>query len=568
MNEVVKKFLEHLKGLWTKWSIPQRLILAGIVVVVIVGIVALFGVTTSANYVAVIDAPIRDEAARDRIVTRINEEGIRTNVTANGVVQVSDEATARRLRTILIREDLIPRGIDPWAVFDRERWTITDFERNVNRQRAQTQMVTDHIRAVDGVDNASVSIVWPESTLFRADQNPVTASVIIFPRPGSDIARNRHAIEGIQRLLQLAVEGLSTDNIVITDHTGVILNDFAGMAALDRLNIIEREQRQRQSLEATMRARVLREMQSIFGTDRVRDLNVSIDMDMSVMTVETLEHFPVTIRPRTPGSPFDDSEIVPSILRSRSESRTEYRGTGFHPMGPPGVEGHMPMAFLDRQELFGAVEQETLVHNHEINQRQITEERSPQVGRVTVSVNIDGVWRRVYDDRGNPVVLSNGTIEREFTPLPEEQRRWAEDLVRHAVGFNAGRGDSVIVRTIPFDRTAEFAVEDGEFFRRRQVERTVMVFLFGLALLLVGFIIFRIIAREMERRKRLAEEERARREQALRESAMAEAEQDGLDVSISIEDRGRMELMESVANLAKEHPEDCAQLIRTWLLEE
>jgi flagellar M-ring protein FliF len=95
-----------------------------------------------------------------------------------------------------------------------------------------------------------------------------------------------------------------------------------------------------------------------------------------------------------------------------------------------------------------------------------------------------------------------------------------------------------------------------------------MVFLFGLVLLLVGFIIFRIIAREMERRRRLAEEERARREQALRESAMAEAEQDGLDVSISVEDRGRMELMESVVNLAKEHPEDCAQLIRTWLLEE
>jgi flagellar M-ring protein FliF len=29
-----------------------------------------------------------------------------------------------------------------------------------------------------------------------------------------------------------------------------------------------------------------------------------------------------------------------------------------------------------------------------------------------------------------------------------------------------------------------------------------------------------------------------------------------------------MELMESVINMAKEHPEDCAQLIRTWILEE
>jgi len=29
-----------------------------------------------------------------------------------------------------------------------------------------------------------------------------------------------------------------------------------------------------------------------------------------------------------------------------------------------------------------------------------------------------------------------------------------------------------------------------------------------------------------------------------------------------------MELMESAINMAKEHPEDVAQLIRTWLLEE
>jgi len=58
------------------------------------------------------------------------------------------------------------------------------------------------------------------------------------------------------------------------------------------------------------------------------------------------------------------------------------------------------------------------------------------------------------------------------------------------------------------------------------------------------------------------------REQALRESEMMRAEQEGMDVSISVEERSRMELMESVTNLAKEHPEDCAKLIRTWLLEE
>jgi flagellar M-ring protein FliF len=100
------------------------------------------------------------------------------------------------------------------------------------------------------------------------------------------------------------------------------------------------------------------------------------------------------------------------------------------------------------------------------------------------------------------------------------------------------------------------------------MQTTILVFVSGLTLLLIGFIIFRTVQREMEKRRRLAEEERARREQALRESAIAEAEQEGVDVSISVEERTRMELMESVMNMAKEHPEDCAQLLRTWLLED
>ena len=95
-----------------------------------------------------------------------------------------------------------------------------------------------------------------------------------------------------------------------------------------------------------------------------------------------------------------------------------------------------------------------------------------------------------------------------------------------------------------------------------------MVFLSGLTILLVAFIVFRMVSREMERRRRLAEDERSRREQAIRESAIAQAEESGVDVSISVEERTSMELLESVLNMAKEHPDDCAQLIRTWLLEE
>ncbi|MCL2208665.1 MAG: flagellar M-ring protein FliF [Treponema sp.] len=568
MNEFFKKFFTKVTALWAGWSMQQRIICGVVILVLLGGTAALFRVSSTPVLTSVIDAPIRDEAALDRIVLRLNQENVKVTVTPNGLVQVADEPTARQMRALLIREDLIPSGLDPWQVFDRERWTITDMERNVNLQRALTRMITDHIRSIEDIDDANVTIVWPARELFRADQNPVSASVIITPKPGSDITENRMKIEGVQKLLQFAIEGLQSENVVITDYRGLVLNDFEGMAAMDRLNLIERENKFIRVQETHYRALVLNSLQGIFSSDRVRDLNIKIDMDMSKKTVDTTEHFPVTIKPRTPGLPYDDSILKESILVSETVSETTWTGTGYNPEGPPGVEGQTPPAFRDMSNLYGKMEQTTRTHNEEINRRQIQEEKSPVIDRITVSVNIDGRWKMTYDKKGNPNILPDGSIEREYISVPPEDLRKAEALVRDAIGYSSARGDSVTVQDIPFDRTAEFALEDAEYFRKKQVQTTIIIFLSGLILLLFGFIVFRMVSREMERRRRLAEEERARREQMLRESAMAEAGQDGMDVSISLEERTKMELMEAAINLAKEHPEDAAQLIRTWLLEE
>ncbi|MDR0465533.1 MAG: flagellar M-ring protein FliF [Treponema sp.] len=571
MNDFFKKLLARITALWAGWPMQQRIMIGVIAVVVIGMVIALFMVSSTPVLISVIDAPIRDQSALDRIILRLNQENIKVTVSPTGLVQVADEATARRMRTILIREDLIPSGIDPWAVFDTERWTITDFERNVNFRRAQERLIVEHIRAIEDIDDVGIQIVWPTRELFASQQNPVSVSVRITPKPGSDITlfpQNRGKIEGIQKLLQFAIEGLHPEHIVITDHTGIVLNDFDGMAAADRLALIEQEQKQIRRTEAHYREAILVSLQRIFSSDRVRDLNIKIDMDMSVKSIESKESYPIIMKPQTAGLSYDDSILLESIVRSDSVSETTWRGTGFMPEGPTGVENNVTPAFRDMSNLYGEVSQNTRTTNNEINQRSISEERSPSIDRVTVSVNIDGTWKWKYDAKGNPVETPDKGIEREYTPVSAEYLRYAEDLIRDAIGYNPARGDSVTVRNIPVDRAQEFKDEDAAYFRQKQMQMTIIVFIIGLTIILAGFMLFRMISREMERRRRLAEEERARREQMLRESAMAEAESDGTEVSISLEERTRMELMENAINMAKEHPEDAAQLIRTWLLEE
>ncbi len=568
MNDFFKRLVDQVKGLWAKWSLVQKLILGGVILVAIIAVVLLVRVSAAPSMVKLLGTPIKTEDELRLITSKLDTEGITYQVGESNQLYVKDQKTALRAKGILIRDDLIPKGTDPWAIFDVQRWTTTDFERNINLRRAIIGQVTQQVEALDDVDRASVTIVMPSKELFQADQRPVTASVIIFPKPGSDLVQNRMKVEGIQKILKFAVEGLLDSNIVITDQNGIILNDFANLADFDRLQQTKSEQKLIQELEGQYRAKVLKALQQIYTVDRVRDLNIKIDMDMSKKNVKTEEYFPVTIKARTPRSPYDDSDIRSSVTRSKTETTTEWTGTGFNPEGPAGTEGQTAPAYKDLQNMQGKMTQRSLVQNEEINKRNIDEVSSPKIQRVTVSVNIDGVWKWKYDEKGRSKMLPQGGVDREYFGVSGDDLKKSQALIQDAIGFNQDRGDSVTVQNIAFDRAAEFKAEDSNYLRNVQVKQIVLYSLIGLAILMIAFIVFRFVSREMERRRRISEEKRAIEQSMLRESAIRQAEDQNIEVSMSVEERKRLELQEHAINMAKEHPEDVAQLIRTWLREE
>ncbi len=567
MNEWLKKLISQITALWAKWTIVQKLILAGVIAAAIIGVVVLFSVSSAPTMVPLIDTPIADQDVRDKIVLRLNQENVKTSVTPTGVISVADENTARRMRSILIREDLIPQNVDPWAIFDVERWTITDFERNVNKRRAIIEEVRQHIKAIDDIDDASVVVNIPEKTLFSADQDPVTASVVLYPKPGSDIVSNRKKVEGIQKILRFAVSGLKDENITIADSTGTVLNDFEGMKEWDRLTRIEKEQKLIAKLEAEYRAKILNALQQIYGIDRVRDLNIKIDMDMSEKAIQQKDYLPTVIKPDNPETPYDDSDIVQSITLSSETSTTRWQGSGYNPEGPAGVEGQTAPAYKDMSNLYGLSEQSIVKKNELVGQRDTSETVSPSIGRRTVSVNIDGIWTKKRDEKGD-LLVKNGAIEREYTAIGDDELKSAAKAVQDAIGYDRARGDSVSVLNIKFDRTAQFEKEDLAYLQKQQTQQTILYSLIALAVILVSFIVYRMITRELERRRRLKEEELLRKHQMEREKTLWEAEQAGMEVSMSVEERKRLELQENAINMAKEHPEDVALLIRTWLMEE
>ena len=597
MNDWLKNTLAKLKSSWAQWKPLQKAIAAGIFIAVIVVLVLVFKGSSKPTTIPLFNTPITDQAARDDIAYRLDQENIKYTINnTTGIISVDDEATARRAKAILISEDLVPTRVDVFSqMLDVTNWSTTDFEREKNDLRRVTNQVKQHIESLDDIASADVVITPGQNSLFSNQSVPATASVTLRFRNGSVMERDRKKILGVQRLILRSVTGLTEENIVISNTAGDILNDFAGMAESDRVDILKKEQEFRLKLEAQYSARVLAALRKNFTEDRVREVLVSIDMDMSKVTSDKTEYTPIIKIPDNPDTPYSELETVDSFTISEQNVSKKWTGTGYNPEGPAGVEGQNPPVYSDMSNVIGESKEEGVTRNNVVNTEQKHIEKSPTIDRITASANIDGYWEKELDGGNNPVFVTEknfeslkqkyeekypdvesnenirfrlGHIVRVYKPVSDTIREQAENFVKNAIGFNKNRGDAVTITSWPIPREDDWNSEDEAIIRRQQTRKTIMLVLVGVVIILVAFIVFRMISRELERRRRLREEEILRRQQAEREKALWDAKQEGMEVTMSVEERKRAELQENAIAMAKEHPEDVAMLIRTWMMEE
>ncbi len=567
MNEWLKKTVAKARELWGKWRPVQKVILIGIIVAVIFAIVMAARLSAKPTTVRLFNSPVTDQSRLTQILDRIDREGKSAYVTDDGYISVEDDRTARYLREILISEQLVPSSVDPWAGFFDRSWSTTDADQLVKQKNAIQKQLKQHLEVIDDVHYADVILDIPEKALFKEDETPITASVVLTLNRNSDFLTNRSRVKGLQELILSAVSGLKPENITISDTDGHILNDFEGMADFDKLSLNERTERFKLKLATEIRAKVIHLFQYTYGEDRCREMVVTIEMDTSQRTSNATEYSPIQIKADNPDTPYDDSEFRDTLPLSQQTVTKEWDGRGFNPEGPAGVEGQNPPTYSDMSNVIGRSVETGVTQNNVINTKQISEISAPKIDRISVSVNLDGNWIRKKDDKGN-LIIENGGIKREYTPIPSEELAEAERLIKGAIGFDRSRGDLVEVTNIRYDRNEEFEAEDAAYFAAIQRKRTILLVLIAVAVALIGFILFRAISRELERRRREREARLLAEQQAARERALWEAKDEGMEVTMSVEETRRMELQENAISMAKEHPEDVAMLIRTWLMEE
>ncbi len=564
-----KEILNRITEFFKKLNATQKIIMVGSVVAVIAAIIFISGFSTKTTYNMLFQSPLSPEEYA-KVTEKLQEMGVDFETKDDKYILVKDENTGREIRMKLGWEGLIPESVRGWELFDVQSFTTTDFERNVNLRRAIIGEMQKHLTTLDDIDTVSIQVSFPqEQQLYTEYAAPLTASVVVTPAPYSDLAENKEKIKAIVNLVSAGIPDLKPENVVVVDDKGNVLSDLLVPNDLsDSMKLAHEQLRIQERERALLISRIQKSLESAVDPSRLV-VEASIQFDWTKSKVNSELIVPTTVRPDNPLTPYDDSEVQVTVPVSERQTTENFQGPAYIPEGPPGTEPNVPPGLQSVIDRFTHYQRDDNIVNYDSGRQTVEEEKAPyEIKKISVAVAIDGIWTIERNDVGDPIVTNGGRIARSYTPVSDDDLKRFKDWVKAAVGFQIARGDEVAVITVPFDHNKEFEAEDEKIRRKVQLRRTLIASIIVLFFLFIGTLVYRAIAREMERRRRLREEELARQQQAMREAALRAAEEEAATVELSIEEKARMELLENAINISRERPDDVARLIRTWLAEE
>lgn len=555
MKEFFQNLISQFKEVFDKLDRTKKMIIAGVIGVFVISLIGLISISSEKGNVLLLPEISVDEFGK--ITKKLDEVGI--NYSSSGTRIYVKPVDEEKVRVLLAQEDLLPKGMAGWSLFNLDKWTETEFEKNIKFKRALQGALINHIKSLQNISNAKVEIALPESKLYSQERIPYTAAVTLFFAPGYDKLTKKE-IKGIQRLVARAVGNMKVGDVTITDDKGVVISDFDDDFEKHKIELkkVEGRLKFKEKMRRQMLADIKRGLGRIFTSDRVEVIRLDISLNWDEIQSTKKEYSPIVMMPDNPLTPYSELKVRESITRSKKNVEEKFQGHGWNPAGPPGTEGNVPPGYKYRDDQFAKYNKKENIVNEEINEEKISKKRQPWiVNRINSSVVIDGLWKEKEIPK-----------DRKYFPIENDDLKKARDIVAKAIGFDKKRGDIIAVQNIQFDRTAEFNEIDEEIKSKERLRKILLATLVGLFAMVLLFTVSRAVKREMDRRRRLKEEEEALRQQSMREAALKAAEEEGVEVELSLEEKARLEMAENAVQLAREKPEMVANLLRTWLAEE
>jgi flagellar M-ring protein FliF len=404
-----------------------------------------------------------------QIVTRLEAAKIPYRLGAEGQQIFIPESDVLRMRMQLAESGLPTGGSVGYEIFNQaETLGATSFVQNINLLRALEGELSRTIRSIDRIQTARVHLVIPKREVFSREKAEPSASIIIKTRSAR---LEPDQVRAIQNLVAAAVPDLRISRISVVDARGTLLAGggdtrdaaTAGGSATDAR--VALEERLKRAVESLLERSV--------GVGNVR-AEVTADVDYDQITTSTEAFDP-------------ESQVVRSTQTISEQARSSD--------GPPptvSVANNLPDAAAGTGGNATASNNQRTeeVVNYEITKTVKTQVREAGlVRRVSVAVLVNAITN--VDAQG----------KRAVTPRAEEELKHLTALARSAVGYDAKRGDTVEVLSMPFAETEDVLAAAPESlgflgFTKADLMRLIEVAALGLiSVLAMIFVVRPVVAR-------------------------------------------------------------------------
>jgi flagellar M-ring protein FliF len=329
----------------------------------------------------------------------------------------------------------VASGLD--SLKDQSAMTTSQFMEQVRYIAVQEQELARSILQISAIQSARVHLAMTKPSVFVRDRTPPKASIVLTPQPGRTVGAMQ--VQAIVHLVASSVPLLTPENVTVVDNYGKLMTDSSSDVAM---GMNASQTKQKQTLEETLRQRVVQILSPIVGDANVRaQVNLALDFSQTETTVED----------------FDSQGKGP---KTRSEISSDDRNSAKEAGGIPGTLSNT------------APPAPTTTNTTTVAPASATDERNTVASRRTRNYEIDRSVRHTKSASGTVERLSVAVVINERTPVAQpkndkgeevpakpnpysaEEMERIQQLVRGVVGYNEEREDVVSVVQAKFETEA------------------------------------------------------------------------------------------------------------------
>jgi flagellar M-ring protein FliF len=494
-----------------------------------------------------------DDRDGGAIVTALGTMNVPYRYNENGTALLVPADRVYDARLQLASQGLPRGGSVGFELMDNARFGASQFAEQINYQRGLEGELARSIEAMNTVQHARVHLAMPRQSLFVRERQAPTASVLLNLYPGRSLSDAQ--VSAISWLVASSVPELTAESVSIVDQNGRLLSaplgEGRGMDA-DQLRFVR-------EIEQRTVERILTILNPLVGPGNVH-AQATADVDFS-RREETSEVY----RP--------NQEPGQAAVRSQQTSDSTQRGVG-PAQGVPGAlsnqapaNAQAPVTNPPQQQPPRPGQPPQAANAQQQQQQQQTGTQAPagnlnERRDATTNYEVDRTISHIKQPVGNLKRMSVAVVvnyvrdkDGELQALPPEELNKLTNLVREAMGYSEGRGDSLNLVNSQFN--------DGPppLPMWRDPE---MISLFKTILLwLVGGVLALWLYRKIRRSVTEYLYPPVDPEQA--EAERAEAAREAQDLARAKETDRYQDNLERARTMANKDPRAVAMVLRTWM---